>query len=181
MSKVPDKVTETCSTWNVSKVPCCRPHGAGSFDGLKQACARPAWRHDLSRRGGSGTMCAWIAHVPEQRILRNGWNFVPLFPDPWSSRSPIGFSVGSRTFAKDVPLRNRFGNVLTRGVFRLVIGRALGDTQTGLRGIPRYFLAELMRLETGRYEFELEMLVRAIARDMTIEELPIATVYGDFA
>jgi len=89
--------------------------------------------------------------------------------------------LGSRTFAKDVPLRNRFGNVLTRGVFRLVIGRALGDTQTGLRGIPRYFLAELMRLETGRYEFELEMLVRAIARDMTIEELPIATVYGDFA
>ena len=89
--------------------------------------------------------------------------------------------LGSRTFAKEVPLRNRFGNVMTRGVFRLVIGRALGDTQTGLRGIPRSFLPELMRLETGRYEFELEMLVRATARDMTIEELPIATVYGDFA
>ena len=89
--------------------------------------------------------------------------------------------LGSRTFAKDVPLRNRFGNVLTRGVFRLVIGRGLGDTQTGLRGIPRRFLPELMRLETGRYEFELEMLVRADARDMRIEELPIATVYGDFA
>ena len=89
--------------------------------------------------------------------------------------------LGSRTFAKEVPLRNRFGNVLTRGVFKLVIGRGLGDTQTGLRGIPRSFLPELMRLETGRYEFELEMLVRATARDMTIEELPIATVYGDFA
>src|SRR5204863_1625446 len=52
--------------------------------------------------------------------------------------------LGSRTFAKDVPLRNRFGNVLTRGVFRLVIGRAIGDTPTALRGIPRGFLAALM-------------------------------------
>jgi glycosyltransferase involved in cell wall biosynthesis/SAM-dependent methyltransferase len=89
--------------------------------------------------------------------------------------------LGSRTFEKSVPIRNRAGNVLTRGVFRLLIGRALGDTQTGLRGIPRAFLPELMRLETGRYEFELEMLVRATARRMPIEELPIATVYGDFA
>ncbi|HEX6164051.1 MAG TPA: bifunctional glycosyltransferase family 2/GtrA family protein [Vicinamibacterales bacterium] len=88
--------------------------------------------------------------------------------------------LGSRAFTGTVPLRSRFGNTLTRGVFRLLIGRALMDTQTGLRGIPRAFLPELMQLETGRYEFELEMLIRA-ARRMAIEELTIETVYGTFA
>jgi glycosyltransferase involved in cell wall biosynthesis len=88
--------------------------------------------------------------------------------------------LGSRAFSGRVPLRSRFGNTLTRGVFRLLIGRGLTDTQTGLRGIPRGFLATLMQLETGRYEFELDMLVRA-ARQMAIEEVTIATVYGTFA
>jgi putative flippase GtrA len=89
--------------------------------------------------------------------------------------------LGSRGFKGKVPLRSRFGNVMTRGVFRILIGRALTDTQTGLRGIPRSFLGELLQVSAGRYEFELEMLIRAAARRMPIEELPIATVYGTFA
>jgi glycosyltransferase involved in cell wall biosynthesis len=88
--------------------------------------------------------------------------------------------LGSRGFSGAVPLRSRFGNVMTRGVFTILIGRSLTDTQTGLRGIPRSFLGELLQVSAGRYEFELEMLVRA-AKRMTLEELPIATVYGTFA
>ncbi|MBY0494721.1 MAG: bifunctional glycosyltransferase family 2/GtrA family protein [Cyanobacteria bacterium] len=88
--------------------------------------------------------------------------------------------LGSRAFQGTVPLRSRIGNVLTRRIFTLLIGRALTDTQTGLRGIPRSFLGELMQLEAGRYEFELEMLIRATRR-MPIEELTIETVYGSFA
>jgi glycosyltransferase involved in cell wall biosynthesis len=89
--------------------------------------------------------------------------------------------LGSRAFTGPVPLRSRFGNVMTRGVFRLLVGRALTDTQTGLRGIPRGFLPELLQVETGRYEFELEMLIRAQSRRLEIEEVTIATVYGAFA
>jgi glycosyltransferase involved in cell wall biosynthesis len=88
--------------------------------------------------------------------------------------------LGSRAFQGTVPLRSRVGNVITRRIFTLLIGRALTDTQTGLRGIPRSFLQELMQLEAGRYEFELEMLIRATRR-MPVEELTIATVYGSFA
>lgn len=88
--------------------------------------------------------------------------------------------LGSRGFSGEVPLRSRFGNVITRGVFKVLIGRALTDTQTGLRGIPRSFLYDLLQIKAGRYEFELEMLVRA-AKRMSIEELDIATVYGTFA
>ena len=93
---------------------------------------------------------------------------------------PAALILGSRAFQGDVPLRSRFGNVLTRKIFTLLIGRALIDTQTGLRGIPRAFLPELTQLEASRYEFELEMLIRATRR-MPIEELTIATVYGTFA
>lgn len=89
--------------------------------------------------------------------------------------------LGSRTFEGRVPLRSRIGNVLTRGVFRLLLGKGLTDTQTGLRGIPRAFLGELLQVEAGRYEFELEMLVRATERRMPIEEVRIQTVYGSFA
>ena len=89
--------------------------------------------------------------------------------------------LGSRRFEGRVPLRSRVGNVLTRAVFRLLLGKTLTDTQTGLRGIPRAFLAELLQLEAGRYEFELEMLVRATERRIPIEEVTIQTVYGSFA
>jgi glycosyltransferase involved in cell wall biosynthesis len=89
--------------------------------------------------------------------------------------------LGSRRFEGCVPLRSRIGNVITRAVFRFLIGRSLVDTQTGLRGIPQQFLGELTQLEAGRYEFELEMLVRAAERGMAIEEIPIQTVYGSFA
>jgi glycosyltransferase involved in cell wall biosynthesis len=89
--------------------------------------------------------------------------------------------LGSRAFSGHVPIRSRFGNVMTRGVFKLLVGRALTDTQTGLRGIPRDFLGELLQVETGRYEFELEMLIRAQQRQLAIEEVTIATVYGTFA
>ena len=89
--------------------------------------------------------------------------------------------LGSRAFEGRVPLRSRIGNVLTRGVFRVLIGKSLTDTQTGLRGIPRGFLPELVAVEAGRYEFELEMLVRAAERRIPIEEVGIQTVYGSFA
>jgi glycosyltransferase involved in cell wall biosynthesis len=89
--------------------------------------------------------------------------------------------LGCRSFSARVPLRNRFGNVVTRGVFRLLIGRTVSDTQTGLRGIARVLLPELLQIEASRYEYELEMLVRLTARHAAFEEVPVATVYGAFA
>src|SRR5262249_21723039 len=93
-------------------------------------------------------------------------------------RSPSAFVLGTRTFDRDVPLANRVGNVAARGLFRLLVRRRITDTQTGLRGIPAAFLAELIEIEEVRYDFELEMLVRAVARELSIVELPIQTVYG---
>jgi hypothetical protein len=86
--------------------------------------------------------------------------------------------LGSRGFDGVVPLRSRIGNTAMGWSFHVLAGRHLGDTQTGLRGIPRQFLPELITLESSRYEFELEMLLVAARRGLEIMEVPITTVYG---
>ncbi len=54
--------------------------------------------------------------------------------------------IGQRAFEKDVPLRSKVGNVLTRYVFYFLAGRFLLDTQSGLRGLRMESLPELIRL-----------------------------------
>lgn len=91
--------------------------------------------------------------------------------------TPGELVLGSRAFAGEVPLRSRFGNSLTQWVFRLVIGRKVPDTQTGLRAIPVALMPLLLRLRTNGYDFETEMLVVAAREKVKISSVPIATVY----
>jgi glycosyltransferase involved in cell wall biosynthesis len=85
--------------------------------------------------------------------------------------------LGARAFEGAVPLRSRIGNVLTRAVVRLLVGRKLRDTQTGLRGIPVELLPQLLQLDSNAYEFELEMLLAAHRLSFPILEVPIRTIY----
>lgn len=87
--------------------------------------------------------------------------------------------MGARAFSGDVPLRSRFGNDLTRWIFRALIGIKVTDTQTGLRAIPRTLMPVLLRLKTKGYEFELEMLICAARARIPITAVPIQTVYLD--
>ena len=86
--------------------------------------------------------------------------------------------LGVRCFKQGVPFRSRFGNNLTRYVFKLLVGQSLQDTQTGLRAIPRDLLGSLLKTTSVGYEFELDMLIIA-ARAKRIKEIPIETVYKD--
>lgn len=86
--------------------------------------------------------------------------------------------TGGRVFDnKDIPLRSRFGNKLTKIIFRLFSGVKINDTQTGLRGIPASLLPNLIKLKTTGYDFELDMLIFAKEKHYTIKEIPITTVY----
>jgi glycosyltransferase involved in cell wall biosynthesis len=91
--------------------------------------------------------------------------------------SPDGLILGARQFREEVPLRSRLGNIATKYMFRLVVGTRLSDTQSGLRGVPRSLARELIRLRTGRYEFELDMLLQCKHNNIRIIEQPIDTVY----
>ena len=90
---------------------------------------------------------------------------------------PDALVMGARTFDDAVPLRSRFGNVLTRRLMSTLIGAKLQDTQTGLRGIPAALAARLLRVEARGYEFELEMLIEARQHGVPLVEVPIRTIY----
>lgn len=95
------------------------------------------------------------------------------------TKQPHALWLGARAFKKGVPLRSRFGNNLTKWVFRLLIGKALQDTQTGLRGIPRDFLRTLLKTNSIGYDFELDMLISASTQKIPMREITIETVYKD--
>ncbi len=89
-----------------------------------------------------------------------------------------GLILGSRfASASDTPLRSRIGNTLTRFIFRFLIGLDIRDTQTGLRGIPRSKLAEMMQVSGERYEYETNVLIHAKRQGWRIREIDIETVY----
>jgi len=92
---------------------------------------------------------------------------------------PETLILGCRDFGSDVPLRSRFGNVLTRGIMHALLGQKLTDTQTGLRGIPASFLPRLLRLESTGYEFELQMLIAAHELALPISAVSIRTIYEE--
>ena len=86
--------------------------------------------------------------------------------------------LGARDFgAKEVPFRSRFGNILTRGIFRIACGIQITDTQTGLRAIPACYLRDMMEIEGNRYEYETNMLLEMKARGIPFEEVEIRTIY----
>jgi glycosyltransferase involved in cell wall biosynthesis len=84
---------------------------------------------------------------------------------------------GGRAFDSKVPLRSRFGNAVSRHIYRFLIGIMLSDTQTGLRGIPRPLMALCLFIRANRYEFETEQLVVIKANRMEVREIPIQTIY----
>ena len=85
--------------------------------------------------------------------------------------------MGARAFSGDVPLRSKIGNALTVSVFRILVGKKLSDTQSGLRGIPKRMIPSLLKLSTNGYEFELDMLLACKYTNRPLIEQPITTVY----
>ena len=89
--------------------------------------------------------------------------------------------IGSRDFGGgNVPLRSRFGNVVTVRVMGWLLGKRLPDTQSGYRILSRRFIeAILPHVEGGRYETEMELLARAIQGDYVVLSPSIRTIYEE--
>lgn len=86
--------------------------------------------------------------------------------------------LGVRNFNQDnVPPRSRFGNKLTRTVFKLFIGLSITDTQTGLRGMSKDVACTFLETKGSRYEYETNMLIDCKLKEIPIVEVPIETIY----
>ncbi len=88
--------------------------------------------------------------------------------------------LGTRSFsAQEVPFRSRFGNIITRSVFRIACGIKITDTQTGLRAISRKYLPLLLETAGERYEYETNMLLEMKSHEIPFTEVGIRTIYLD--
>ena len=85
--------------------------------------------------------------------------------------------LGSRAFTGNVPFKSLWGNRITRAVYALASGVKVGDTQTGLRGLPRCSLEEMIRIDGERYEYEMNVLLKIRDMNLGVFEVPIETIY----
>lgn len=92
--------------------------------------------------------------------------------------SPDKLILGCRDFdSKNVPLRNKLGNKITRNVFKLFVGLKIADSQTGLRGFSRILMEDFLDTKGERFEYENNMLIDTIKYGVEIKEFNIQTVY----
>lgn len=85
-----------------------------------------------------------------------------------------GIILGIREFrSKNMPKRSFIGNRAASVLFELLFHRRLLDIQTGLRYIPRQELGWLRKVHGEQFNFDTNMLVEALRRDITIYEVPI--------
>ncbi len=94
-------------------------------------------------------------------------------------KSPGTVIIGGRDFGGDVPFRSRFGNAVSRVVYRYACGIKLKDTQTGLRVIPAEYFELFSGLPGDRYEYETQMLIEIVNRKIPYKEVEIKTIYID--
>ena len=93
--------------------------------------------------------------------------------------TPDRLILGSRYLEKSAPLRSRFGNGVTRAVYRLVAGVGVHDTQTGLRAFDGGLLEGMLDIPGERYEYEMNVLLTCPRRHVKIDEVRIDAVYLD--
>lgn len=88
--------------------------------------------------------------------------------------------LGVRNFDLDyVPEKSKYGNKITRNIFKIFIGLDISDTQTGLRALSKKLMESFMDLAGERYEYETNMLIECKNENIKIKEVEIETIYLD--
>lgn len=91
--------------------------------------------------------------------------------------NPESLVIGARQFDGKVPFRSRFGNSMTRKIFKMKTGAVVYDTQTGLRAFSDKLTDLMLSVEGSRYEYEMNMLLECACSGRKIIEVPIRTIY----
>lgn len=139
----------------------------------KGSALKAGFAHVDRARPGSPVVCA---DADGQHALRD---IVAIGERLAADPSVRRLVLGTRTFDAHVPLRSRIGNDVTRWLFTAATRSRLADTQTGLRGLPPDLLGWACGVPGERYEYELQMLLRAARGGVALDAVPIATIYLD--
>lgn len=92
--------------------------------------------------------------------------------------APASIIIGSRNMEQaSVPGKSSFGHKFSNFWFWVETGIRCPDTQSGFRLYPLLLLKD-MRFYTVKYEFEIEVLVRAAWKGVGIDDVPVTVYYA---
>jgi glycosyltransferase involved in cell wall biosynthesis len=92
-------------------------------------------------------------------------------------KTPGALIIGARNMNQAaVPAKSSFGNRFSNFWFKVETGIRLPDTQSGYRLYPIFRLNN-MRFFTRKYEFEIEVIVRAAWKDIPVTAVPVSVFY----
>lgn len=87
--------------------------------------------------------------------------------------------IGARNMSQEsVPKKSSFGNKFSNFWFWVETGTKLQDTQSGYRLYPLEKLAKL-NFYTSKFEFEIEVIVKAAWSDVIVKNIPIQVLYDE--
>jgi glycosyltransferase involved in cell wall biosynthesis len=102
---------------------------------------------------------------------------IPLFFEKLE-QVPGALIVGARNMTGEtIPGKSSFGHKISNFWFRIETGISLPDTQSGFRMYPVRQLHGL-KFFTTKYEFEVEVLVKAAWNGITVVSVPIKVFYA---
>ena len=87
--------------------------------------------------------------------------------------------IGARNMSHEsVPGKSSFGNKFSNFWFWFETGIKLTDTQSGFRMYPLKAL-EKLKFYTKKFEFEIEVIVKAAWNDVEVKNIPIKVLYDE--
>lgn len=102
---------------------------------------------------------------------------LPLFAAA-SQKQPEAFIIGVRDLVKEnAPRGRRITNNISTFWFKVETGVALADTQCGFRCYPLKNINRL-RIKSGRYAYELEIMVKAAWAGIPLVAQPVSADYA---
>ncbi len=136
-----------------------RGKGAAIMTGFAEAARSADWAITIDADG---------QHHPKDAML--------MIQAICDSTRPIVVGMREKMSATDVPLTSRFGRKFSNFWVRLSVGPGIFDSQCGFRIYP---LPEAMDLKvmSRRFQFEVEILVKAGWRKIPVIEVPISVTY----
>ncbi len=112
-------------------------------------------------------------------IDSDGQHFAKDLPEFLASlkEHPGSLIIGARNMDQSsVPSKSSFGNRFSNFWFEVETGIRLPDTQSGYRLYPIFRLRN-MHFFTPKYEFEIEVIVRAAWKGIPVISLPVSVYY----
>jgi glycosyltransferase involved in cell wall biosynthesis len=160
----------------------------GSTDGTADILLRYPGLHIITfaqNKGKGAALRAGIAKARKQdydyaiSIDSDGQHFptdIPAFNEVLQQATKPVLLIGSRNMNHDsVPRKSSFGNRFSNFWFWFETGIKLTDTQSGFRAYPLKAISK--KFYTKKFEFEIEIIVRAAWRGIEVRNIPIQVLY----